>query len=130
MMNIVKLSDDGRALCGACGATLKCSSVSGDMPTTCPACGGGLDYSTFKVNKDFEEFTLLVRHGDSGRGDYFNKFSSIEELVEALNYRLTAKEVLSGILLRLTTFNMRDAKEGYVEKHWQNITTCAYQRTD
>ena len=130
MTNIVKLSNDGRALCGACGATLKCSIVSGDMPTTCPACGGELDYSAFKVNKDFEEFTLLIRHGSSDRGDYYHAFDSIEELIEALNYRLTSKEVLNGVLLRLTTFNPSNAKEGYVEKHWQNITTCAYQRTD
>lgn len=130
MTNIVKLSNDGRALCGACGATLKCSSVSGDMPTTCPACGGELDYSAFKVNKDFEEFTLLIRHGSSDRGDYYHAFDSIEELIKALNYRLTSKEVLNGVLLRLTTFNPSNAKEGYVEKHWQNITTCAYQRTD
>lgn len=128
MTNIVKLSDDGRALCGGCGATLECSKVSGDMPMTCPACGSGLDYSTFKVNKDFEEFTLLIRQG--GRGDYYNNFSSIEELVAAVSYRLTAKEIQGGVLLQLTTFNPRNAKEGYVEKHWQNMTTCAYQRTD
>ena len=104
MTNIVKLSDDGRALCSGCGATLECSKVSGDMPMTCPVCGGG--------------------------GDYYNNFSSIEELVAAVSYRLTAKEIQSGILLQLTTFNPHNAKEGYVEKHWQNMTTCAYQRTD
>ena len=102
----------------------------GTWPITCPICGGGLEYSAFKVNKDFEEFTLLIRNGNSDRGDYYHAFDSIEELVEALNYRLTSKEVLSGALLQLTTFNPRNAKEGYVEKHWQNITTCAYQRTD
>ena len=130
MNNIVKLSDDGRALCGGCGATLECDKVSGDMPITCPICGGGLEYSAFKVNKDFEEFTLLIRNGNSDRGDYYHAFDSIEELVEALNYRLTSKEVLSGALLQLTTFNPRNAKEGYVEKHWLNMSTCAYQRTD
>ena len=83
MNNIVKLSDDGRALCGGCGATLECDKVSGDMPITCPICGGGLEYSAFKVNKDFEEFTLLIRNGNSDRGDYYHAFDSIEELVEA-----------------------------------------------
>ena len=57
MNNIVKLSDDGRALCGGCGATLECDKVSGDMPITCPICGGGLEYSAFKVNKDLVTIT-------------------------------------------------------------------------
>lgn len=72
----------------------------------------------------FDEYTIFVNRG--GRGKYHENFKTIEELKEAVSHELTKGEIASGTLAHLTTFDPSKAKDGYVQKSWRTIQTCAY----
>lgn len=72
------------------------------------------------------DYTLLIRNGGS-RGDYYNSFSTLDELRNELSRHFTQKEIQSGLLDRLTTFPFAGVNnDGYIENKYQNISVCAY----
>lgn len=73
----------------------------------------------------FVDYALHIRGGD--RGDYYNSFSSLEELREEVSRHFTAREIQSGLVDRLTTFRRNKVNDdGYIENKYQNISVCAY----
>ena len=73
----------------------------------------------------FVDYALHIRRGD--RGDYYNSFSSLEELREEVSRHFTAQEIQSGLVDRLTTFRRNKVNDdGYIENKYQNISVCAY----
>ena len=72
----------------------------------------------------FDEYALFINRGEGVK--YYMSYSTIEELKDAVSYNLTQREIKSGILDRLTTFNPKRQKNGYVKNCWQNFSVCAY----
>lgn len=68
-----------------------------------------------------ERYNLFIRR--YGRNLYFK---TIEELKDELRSYLTKKEIDSGLLDRLTTFDERKRKDGVIENHWQDFTISFY----
>ncbi len=81
---------------------------------------------SFKIGgqNTFDQYSLLINRG--ARGKYYETFETIDALKKAVSKNLTPGEIKSGVLDRLTTFNPRRQKDGYVENHWQNFSVCAY----
>lgn len=72
------------------------------------------------------DYGLLIRNGGS-RGDYYNSFTSLDELRGELSRHFTAREIQSGLVDRLTTFpRCKVNDDGYVENKYQNISVYAY----
>lgn len=72
------------------------------------------------------DYALHIRRGGD-QGDYYNSFSSLEELRSELSQRLTSQDIQGGLLDRLTTFPHSAVNDdGLVENKHQNISVCAY----
>lgn len=78
--------------------------------------------SFFEPIPVFDDFTILIR----GTRAVHDHFRTLDDLHAAVRGYLTPGEVRDGALRRLTTFDPRRAKNGYVENKYQNISTCAY----